>query len=259
MNELFQIIFLSIVQGLTEFLPISSSAHLIFIPNLLGWKAQGIFLDVSMHFGSLLAISYYYMTNTKLFKNNGSPKPSINIEKIAIGSFPVLFFGFVFHDYISENLRSIEIIGITTILVAIFLLATEYYKKNTKKISSINNIDILIIGFFQSIALIPGTSRSAIIILGALLLGYTKKDSILIALILSFPVILFAMIYEVYQVEFIQTNLIVFINSSLAIAVSFFVSLNAIKYFIIYINDIGFYPFMIYRIILGTYLLFFFA
>ncbi|MFL2549105.1 MAG: undecaprenyl-diphosphate phosphatase [Gammaproteobacteria bacterium] len=108
-------------------------------------------------------------------------------------------------------------------------------------------------------ALIPGTSRSAIIILGALLLGYTKKDSILIALILSFPVILFAMIYEVYQVEFIQTNLIVFINSSLAIVVSFFVSLYVIKYFIKYINDIGFYPFMIYRIILGTYLLFFFA
>ena len=76
---------------------------------------------------------------------------------------------------------------------------------------------------------------------------------------ISFPVILFAMIYEVYQVEFIQTNLIVFLNSLLAIAVSFFVSLNVIKYFIIYINDIGFYPFMIYRIILGTYLLFFFA
>ena len=74
-------------------------------------------------------------------------------------------------------------------------------------------------------------------------------NSILIALILSFPVILFAMIYEVYQVEFIQTNLMVFLNSSLAIAVSFFVSLNVIKYFIIYINDIGFYPFMIYRII----------
>ena len=259
MSELFQIIFLSIIQGLTEFLPISSSAHLIFIPTLLGWKDQGIFLDVSMHFGSLLAIIYYYMTNSTLFKNSDSLKPSISIEKIVIGSFPVLFFGFIFHDYISENLRSIEIIGITTILVAVFLLATEYLKKNTKKISDINNIDILIIGLLQSIALIPGTSRSAIIIFGALLLGYTKKDSILIALILSFPVILFAMVYEVYQVEFIQTNVIVLLNSSLAIAVSFFVSLNVIKYFIIYINDIGFYPFMIYRIILGICLLVFFT
>ena len=257
MSELFQIIFLSIIQGLTEFLPISSSAHLIFIPNLLGWKDQGIFLDVSMHFGSLLAISYYYMTNSTLFKNNGSPKPSINIEKIAIGSFPVLFFGFIFHEYISENLRSIEIIGITTVLIAVLLLITEYCKNNTKKISNINNVDILIIGLFQSIALIPGTSRSAIIILGALLLGYTKKDSILIALILSFPVILFAMGYEVSQVEFIQANFTVLSNSLLAIAVSFFVSLNVIKYFIIYINEVGFYPFMIYRIILGVYLLVF--
>ena len=260
MTELFQVIFLSVIQGITEFLPISSSAHLIFIPNLFGWKDQGIFLDVSMHFGSLLAISYYYLTNDNLFYNNSSFKRSVSIKKIAIGSFPVLFFGFIFHNFISENLRSIEIIGITTILVAVLFLIIEYFKKNNlKEISNINNIDILIIGLFQSIALIPGTSRSAIIILGALLLGYTKKDSILIALILSFPVILFAMLYEVSQLTFIQINFIVLLNSLLAITISFFVSLNVIKYFILYINNIGFYPFMIYRIILGICLLVFIA
>ncbi len=256
MSELFQIIILSIIQGITEFLPISSSAHLIFIPNLFGWKDQGVFLNVSMHFGSLLAISYYYIKNNKLFRDKNSSKTHIGLIKIIIGSFPVLFFGFIFYDYITENLRSIEVIGFTSIFVACVFLFVEYFKKSTKELLNISNLDIFIIGLFQSLALIPGTSRAAIIILGALLIGYTKKDSIIIALVLSFPVILIAMIFELYQMEFISTNFQIFLNSSLAIIVSFLTSLYIIKFFINFINTIGFYPFMIYRNILGLFLLF---
>jgi undecaprenyl-diphosphatase len=256
MSELFQIIILSIIQGITEFLPISSSAHLIFIPNLFGWKDQGVFLNVSMHFGSLLAISYYYIKNNNLFRDNNSSQNHIGLIKIIIGSLPVLFFGFIFYDYITENLRSIEIIGFTSIFVACIFLFVEYFKKSTKKLVNVSNLDIFIIGLFQSLALIPGTSRAAIIILGALLIGYTKKDSIIIALVLSFPVILIAMIFELSQIELISTNFQFFLNSVLAVTVSFLTSFYIIKFFINFINTIGFYPFMIYRIVLGLFLLF---
>jgi undecaprenyl-diphosphatase len=259
MNDLFQIIFLSIIQGITEFLPISSSAHLIFIPNLLGWQDQGIFLDVSMHFGSLLAIIYYYLKNKKLFKNTNSLEMHISFLKILIGTFPVLFFGYIFYDYISTNLRSIHIISVTTILFAVILLFAEYFKKNTKKLSNISHIDIFIIGIFQAIALVPGTSRSAIIIIASLLLGYTKRDSIVIALILSVPVIFSAMLFEVHQIDLHPINYKILFNSLLAILISYIVSLNVIKYFVLYINSIGFYPFMVYRIILGIILLMVFA
>ena len=123
MNELLQIIFLSIIQGITEFLPISSSAHLIIFPNIFGWKDQGTFLDISMHFGSLLAVVYYFYKFQKGIFSSSNTSDFISIKKIIIGSLPVLIFGFIFYDYISLNFRSIGIISISTIFFAILLLA----------------------------------------------------------------------------------------------------------------------------------------
>ena len=195
MNDFFQLIILSIVQGITEFLPISSSAHLIILPKLFNWNDQGLLLDVSMHFGSLLAVSVFFVKNSNEFRNLRTSKHYINFKKILLGSVPVIFFGYVFHDYIESNLRSIGIIAILTILVAVLILFAEFFKKNTKTLSVINNFDMFIIGIMQAFALIPGTSRAGIIILAALLLGYDKKSSIVIALVLSFPVIFLAMMY----------------------------------------------------------------
>jgi len=258
MNDLIQIIFLSIIQGITEFLPISSSAHLIFIPKLFKWEYQGILFDVSMHFGSLLAIIYYYIKYNSEFINLDSTKNYIGFKKIIIGSIPVLFFGFFFHDYIANNLRSIEIIGISTIFVAILLIIVEFFKEDSKNINNISNLDIFIIGLLQATSLIPGTSRSAVIILGALMLGYNKKSAIIITLILSVPVILIAMLYEIYSINYFSINSNLIFKTFISIIISFLVSYIVIKYFISYINKIGFYPFMIYRLILGTILLYFF-
>ncbi len=249
------IIILSLVQGITEFLPISSSAHLILIPNILGWNDQGVFLDVSMHFGSLLAIIYYYFKNTTEFINAEYAKNYIDIEKIIIGSLPVLFFGFFFHDYIVNHLRNLQVIAISTILVAIFILLAEFFSKESKHISKINNRDMGIIGLFQALALIPGTSRSAIIILAALILGYNKKSSIIIAIILAFPVIFIAMCYETLSLNFSSINIEIILSSFVSIILSFLTAYLVIKYFILYINKIGFYPFMIYRLILGVIIL----
>ncbi len=255
MNDLVQIIFLSITQGVTEFLPISSSAHLIFIPKLFNWNYQGMLLDVSMHFGSLLAVIYYYIKYKNEFIDFESTKNHIGFKKITIGSIPVLFFGFFFHDYIASNLRSIEIISISTIFVAILLIMVEFYKKDSKNISNISNLDIFFIGLLQATSLIPGTSRSAVIILGALLLGYNKKSAIIITLILSVPVILIAMLYEIYSIDYFSVNIELIFKTSVSIIISFLTSYIVIKYFISYINKIGFYPFMIYRLALGIFLL----
>jgi len=257
MNDFFQLILLSIVQGITEFLPISSSAHLIILPKLFNWNDQGLLLDVSMHFGSLLAVSVFFVKNSNEFRNLSTSKHYINFKKILIGSVPVIFFGYVFHDYIESNLRSIEIIAILTILVAVLILFAEFFKKNTKTLSVINNFDMFIIGIMQAFALIPGTSRAGIIILAALLLGYNKKSSIVIALVLSFPVIFLAMLYKLYSLDSNIIDLYMISNICLSITMSFIVSYLVIKYFLSYINKIGLYPFMIYRIIFGSALIIF--
>ena len=196
--------------------------------------------------------------NKNTFINIENSKGYIDFKKIIVGSSPVLIIGFVYHDFIDQNLRNIEIIAFTTILFAIPLIFIELFKKGEKDISEVNYFDIFIIGIFQAFALAPGASRSAVIILAALLLGYNKKCAIIISVVLSFPVILLAMAYKVYTANEIFVNLINFLYIVSAIIISFCTSYLVIKYFIIYINKIGFIPFMIYRIFLGVILLFFF-
>ena len=253
------LIILSIIQGITEFLPISSSAHLIILPEILSWDHQGIVFDVTMHFGSLMAITYYYFQNKDKFLNINTSQVYINFSKIFIGSAPVLFFGYFYHDYIIENLRSIEVIAITTILVAILLLILDLLKRNQRDLESVTYFDISIIGIFQAIALIPGVSRSAIIIFAALLLGYNRKSAIIITIILAFPVITIATIYEFFNISNVLMNLDVAIKVITSLLISFFSSYVIINYLMIYIDRIGFYPFMIYRLILGFILIGFFV
>jgi len=259
MNEIIQLIILSLVQGITEFLPISSSAHLIILPEILSWDHQGIVFDVTMHFGSLMAITYYYFQNKDKFLNINTSQGYINFSKIFIGSAPVLFFGYFYHDYIIENLRSIEVIAITTILGAILLLILDLLKRNQRDLESVTYFDISIIGVFQAIALIPGVSRSAIIIFAALLLGYNRKSAIIITIILAFPVITIATIYEFFNISNVLMNLDVAIKVTTSLLISFFSSYVIINYLMIYIDRIGFYPFMIYRLILGFILIGFFV
>ena len=145
MTELIHIIILSFIQGVTEFLPISSSAHLILIPAILGWEQQGILLDVSMHFGSLLAISLYYFKNLKNFSDIQTSKNYISIEKLLDVSF-INSIGNFTKYFIRNSIRSVEIIGIFTILVALLILSVEFFRKKFKDIKVISNYDMLIIG-----------------------------------------------------------------------------------------------------------------
>ena len=191
-----EVLILSLVQGITEFLPISSSAHLIILPEILSWDHQGIVYDVTMHFGSLMAITYYYFQNKDKFLNINTSQGYINFSKIFIGSAPVLFFGYFYHDYIIENLRSIEVIAITTILIAILLLILDLLKRNQRDLKSVTYFDISIIGVFQAIALIPGVSRSGITLTAGLFFGFSRVDALKFAVLLSIPVIILASFSE---------------------------------------------------------------
>ncbi len=257
MIDYIQIASLSIIQGITEFLPISSQAHTILFTKIMGWEDQTLFLDICMHFGSLLAVILFLMINFKSrLKNEFSiTKAPSSIYKIAIATIPAIFFGGLFYNEISTNMRTVEVIAITTILFAIVIIILEYLVKKDRDITSVNYSDAIIIGLFQSLALIPGTSRAAVTIMAALILGFNKTTSVLISFILSVPVIFCAITYQTFKLDYsnIESDqiFIVFI----AIILSLITSYIVMSFFLRFINSIGLLPFMIYRIFLGGALL----
>ena len=175
--DILNIIILSIIQGVTEFLPISSSSHLILLPMFTEFPDQGIMFDVALHTGSLFAILIYYRNEIKnifQFTDNGKSYTRL----IIIGSIPLPIAGLLLIDLISLNLRSIEVISVMTITFALLLLYADNHNKPSKLITNISTKIILIIGLFQILALVPGVSRSGIVITAALLLNYNRNDAI---------------------------------------------------------------------------------
>ncbi|MBH32089.1 MAG: undecaprenyl-diphosphatase [Gammaproteobacteria bacterium] len=259
MIDYIQIASLSIIQGITEFLPISSTAHSILFSKFMDWEDQTLFLDICMHLGSLLAVILFLMINFKSsLKNEFSiTKNSSSIHKIVIATIPLIFFGGFFYNEISTHMRTFEVITITTILFAIIIIALEYIVKKNREITSVSYSDAIVIGLFQSLALIPGTSRAAVTIMAALILGFNKTTSVLISFILSVPAIFCAITYQTFRLDYSNIKndqiFIIFI----AIVLSFITSYIVINFFLKFINIIGLLPFMIYRIFLGTLLIIF--
>ncbi len=259
--DIYQTIILAIVQGVSEFLPISSSAHLILLPKLIGLKDQGLAFDVVLHLGTLSAVIFYYKQSIadisySFFTKN--PRLNHNAKLgwgIIIATIPVGIFGVVFKDYIADDLRSIQVIAISTIFFGILLgFASLLHSKKTTIKKEINIFDILMIGCFQALALIPGTSRSGITITAGLLLGISYKLVTKFAFLLSIPVILASSIYmliELYgQPQIVDISLlsIGFIVSGISAYIVIFLFINLIE-------KIGMLPFVIYRLLLGFGLL----
>ena len=251
--DILNIIILSIIQGITEFLPISSSSHLILLPMFTKFPDQGIMFDVALHTGSLFAILIYYKNEIKnIFQFTDNGKSYIRL--IIIGSIPLPIAGLLLIDLISLNLRSIEVISLMTITFALLLLYADNYNKPSKKITNISIKFILIIGLFQTLALIPGVSRSGIVITAALLLSYNRNDAIKIAFLLSIPAIFMASSYNLLQLS--SMGSVPILNDHLlGMTLSLMVSYLTIYFFIATINKISFAPYIIYRIMLGTLLL----
>ena len=258
--ETIQTIILAIIQGLTEFLPISSSAHLILTSQILGWSDQGLLIDVALHFGTLLAVVYYFRSEIlKMFESHhfSSTQTLLNspIGIITIATVPIVIVGGLFNGFIEQHLRSPSIIAVASIVFGILLYVADI--KNTKK-DEVLELTLLLgvlIGLSQILALIPGTSRSGITITMGLFLGLSRVAALKFSFMLAIPVISAATILQ--SIELFNTQLvdINFLHLFLGIFISFIIAFFTIRWFLEFVNRIGMLPFVIYRIFLGLIIL----
>jgi len=251
--EILNIIILSFIQGVTEFLPISSSSHLILLSELSDYPDQGLGFDIALHTGSLMAVLIYFKSELKkiLFLTHDGQQ---YLKLMFIASIPLPIIGLIFIDYISLYLRNMQSIAVMTILFALMLYFVDKNRKERENILNVSLTTIIFIGLMQTLAIIPGVSRAGIVITAALIVGFNRSDSIKISFLLSIPAILMASIYQMTQL--LDTNDIILVREYLlGFLFSFIFSYLTIRLFISTINRITFSPYIIYRIILGTFLL----
>ncbi|NOQ15163.1 MAG: undecaprenyl-diphosphate phosphatase [Methyloprofundus sp.] len=262
--DILQAIALAVLQGLTEFLPISSSAHLILLPVIVGWEDQGLAFDVAVHVGTLTAVVVYYRKELATIISSwlGSlvGKGLNDDAKLAwyvgLGTIPVGLVGISLSDDMQEALRSPLVIAGATIVFALLLWWAEKRAKEQRE--TVTLLDALMVGLFQAIALIPGTSRSGITITAGLLLGLKREYAAKFSFLLSIPVI--ALAGSLKALELYQSEIAVSWNFMLiGAAISAIVAYLSITWFLRLLNNIGMMPFVWYRLVLGVVLIGVFA
>ena len=260
-----QIIVLALVQGLTEFLPISSSAHLILVPVLSDWPDQGLAFDVVMHLGTLSAVIWYFKKDvvqlTVDWTHSCVQKKTIGESRLAwlviLGSIPVGLAGLLFHNFIDHALRSPLVIAWATIGFGLLLCISDYVGKNTDSEHQLSWKNGIIIGFAQALALIPGTSRSGITMTAGLFAGLTRQGAARFSFLLSIPAIVMAGGYK--TLKLIQEgNGVDWFSLGLGYALSAISAYVCIHYFLKMLETIGMLPFVIYRVAQGLILLYLF-
>ncbi|GAC15389.1 undecaprenyl-diphosphate phosphatase [Aliiglaciecola lipolytica] len=259
---LFEIIILAIIQGITEFLPISSSAHLILPSELLGWQNQGLAFDVAVHVGSLLAVMIYFRADIArmlvAWVQSGFSRQQTDDSKLAwwviLATIPAVVFGFVAKDFIEEYARSALVIACTTIFFGLVLWYADATGKLSKNIYQLTWKNALFIGLAQAMALIPGTSRSGITMTAGLMLGMDRESAARFSFLLSIPVILGAGLLATLDL-FQQETVVDWEALFYGIGLSFVSAYTCIYLFLSWISKIGMLPFVIYRLVLGVVLL----
>tara|TARA_Y100001978_G_scaffold154348_1_gene139767 strand:+ start:918 stop:1709 length:792 start_codon:yes stop_codon:yes gene_type:complete len=253
------IIILSLIQGITEFLPISSSAHLIIIPEFFLNIDSSRGFDVSLHFGSLLAVIYYLkkdlikiILDTIFLKKDN--EGFIILKNLIISTIPVIIVGFLVHINNFDIIRSLEVIGWTTLIFGILLGIADRNLKVIKFFNNLNLKDALAIGIAQTLAIIPGTSRSGIVITAGLWMGFSRFDASKYSLLLSIPVIIAATTLESINL-FIEKGFFFNNEMIMGIILSFCVALITIRLFMKWINKASLKIFVAYRIMLGILIL----
>ena len=247
---LIKILFLSIVQGVSEFIPVSSSGLLVVFENILEIKNNNLLINATMHGGSLAAVViFFYKDLLGLWKNH---RLLINL---IIATLPVIVVGGLLKYFeVIEQIMNVAVIGYTTIFFGILLFISDKNKQEKKLISSISNKEAFIIGLYQVLALIPGTSRSGITITGARFLRFNRVDAAKFSFLLSIPTLSAAFIlssYEIIKIDEEEFNLV----SLFAFFFSFVFSITTIKYFLIFLKKFSLNIFVIFRICLGVALL----
>ncbi len=258
---LLHLVVLSVVQGITEFLPVSSSGHLVLVPIFAGWQDQGLLIDVAVHVGTLGAVLLYLSRDIggilaglmRVSRGRRDPRARM-AAYIIVGTIPVIVAGYMFNHYYPQGLRSLMVIGWTTLGFGIFLALTDWLGMTVRRMEHVGFSDAIIIGLFQILALIPGTSRSGITMSAARLLGFERQDAARFSMLLSIPAIAGAGVLK--GLELYQSGDAVLTSAAfMAAGMAFAAALVAIMIMMAWLRRASFAPFVFYRVALGCVLL----
>ncbi len=257
------IIFLGLLQGITEFLPISSSAHLILAPYLLNFENQSLIIDVCLHIGTLLAVIIYFRQDVlgylrsipKLLTKNTNDETK-DLKNLIVATIPILIVGgIIFATGFVDLLRNFQVIGFATIFFALLLYFADFKSQNSITLSRLDFKKIFIIGCYQILAIIPGTSRAGVIYTACRFYKTSRVESAKFSMLLSIPTILLSSFIPL--IEIVKTgNLELTVNALIAIVVAFFTAMISINFLLKWVASHTMLPFVIYRIVLGSIILF---
>lgn len=256
--ELWQAIILGIVQGVTEFLPISSSAHLILMPAFTGWDDQGVGFDLAVHLGTLMAVILYFRKDVATLFWDGLRSIPARRQvgqshlgwMVVIATIPASLAGWFLLDYVDSVLRAVWVIITTTVVFAILLAAADKWGRGQRQLQDIGIKDALIVGVAQALALIPGTSRSGATITMGLFLGLDRETASKFSFFMAIPITLAAALLKLVSIasEHIAVDWGGFVIGGVA---SFITATTAIHFFLKWLNEFGMWPYVIYRLLLA--------
>ena len=257
------IVVLAVVQGLTEILPVSSSGHLVLVPNVMDWKDQGLVFDVAVHFGTLVAVCLYFREDVVrllhgtlgFLKGDLASRDAQLALCIGIGTVPAAIAGLLLAGWIAANLRDPMVVVVTLSGYGILLALADRFGRRRREMSDVRLSDALLIGVAQALALVPGTSRSGVTITAGMALGFKRHEAARFSFLLSVPVILLATIYEAGLI-FIEDAAVSLGTLALGALIACLVAYLTIGFFMRVINTIGLVPFAVYRILLAAVILF---
>lgn len=247
-------VFAGAIQGLTEFLPVSSTGHLVIFENIFGISQTdfGLAFDASLHLGTLLAIVIFFYKDYLAILNFKNPL----LSRLVVGTIPAIIAGLLFENQIESNVRQLWIIGMALIIFSFVIILAEKLGKKIKNQEKLSFVDVVLVGLFQALALIPGISRSGSTISAGLFLGLKREEAAKFAFMLSGPIVAGAGLKKFSDVLSVQsfgsTDLNFFLVGMISSAIFGYLT---IKYFLKYLSTKTLYPFVIYRIALGLVLL----
>lgn len=257
-----QLLLLALIQGLTEFLPISSSAHLILLPELTDFEDQGVVIDVAVHVGSLGAVTAWFRKDIAAlvgalpdFLHRRKSDEVRLLDFLVIGSIPAVIFGAVLGlTGFNDQMRSLDVIAVASIVFGFILYAADRWRPKERTTKDLTIKDVILIGLAQALALIPGTSRSGITMTAARALRMTRSEAARFSMLLSIPIILASGTFAALDLGS-SVNETSWADAALAAALSFAAAYVSISAFMALVDRIGFTPFVIYRVLLGVILL----
>jgi undecaprenyl-diphosphatase len=260
--DLLQAAVLALVQGLTEFLPISSAAHLILMPKLTGWEDQGLSFDVAVHLGTLVAVVWYFrrdlldmagdLVRWIIYQGHG---PTTRLAwAVLLGTVPVGLAGLAFRDVVATHLRDPIVIAVSSIFFGLLLGWADWRHRGERSEHNLTWVDVLVIGCAQAVALIPGTSRSGATMTAGLFLGLSREATSRFSFLLSIPVIFLAGMLEAWHI-LEQPVPVQWVTISTATMLAGLSAYLCIHFFLKFIRIVGMQPFVVYRLLLGALLL----